>query len=203
MKISTIPRRFKPAVVAALLVGCGFAMLSTDARGQFAAEPHPQNLIAWLNFMPANCETRECLRSYRLKDGDVITLKIENEVVRHDQIEIVFRSGLNVTWWKELAIAGATPDAKAPYDAIEKLSTEGDEHGPRSFILRLNLAQRMMLVFSKAKTLGVHTEMYRFYPKLQGIPPQERPARDWRVRADEYDISRMGGARLTFVWEKD
>jgi hypothetical protein len=117
-------------------------------------------------------------------------------------LEIVFRSGLNVTWWKELAIADATPNAKAAYGTIHALSTEGEEHGPKNYILRLNVAERMMLVFSKAKTFGVHTEVYRFYPKLLSVPPGDRTL-GRRLYPGEYDITKIGGARLTFVWEKD
>jgi len=193
MKNSNVTRRLKPALVAALVVGSAFTMISVEARGQYAADSRPDNVISWLSFMPAGCDTSGCLSNYRMRDGDVISVKIENDVVRSDQLEIVFRSGLNVSWWKELAIAEATPDAKAPYGTIHSFSTEGEEHGPKNFILRLNVAERIMLVFSKAKTFGVHTEMYRFYPNLVRIPRDQWP----------HDISKMGGARLTFVWEKD
>jgi hypothetical protein len=84
MKTSNGTRRLKPAPVAALLVGGAFAMLSAEARGQFAdsrPDTWPDNLITWLSFMPAGCDTSECLRSYRQRDGDVITLKIEHNVV--------------------------------------------------------------------------------------------------------------------------
>jgi hypothetical protein len=86
-----------------------------------------------------------------LPDGDIIWLT-EADIPDSSSIEIVFKLGDRVSWWKEVKAinhGGAT---------IGKIARDGRRRGPLSFTVPV--ADVARLVFSKAKFLGWKTEMY-------------------------------------------
>jgi hypothetical protein len=106
-----------------------------------------------------------------LPDGDMIWLT-ERATADPNSLEIVFKLGDRVSWWKEVKAidqAGRT---------MNRIARDGRHRGPLSFTLPA--AEVKNLVFSKAKFLGWHTEMYRV-----GNPDQKK------------------GRQLTFSWDKD
>jgi hypothetical protein len=143
------------------------------------------NKLTWESFK-ASSVTGESAFCYRLADGDIITLRKEPNQVAADQIEFVLETPLNVTWWKGLTLAHQTYKTEGAVYAIQSVFTENETHRSHSIIVREHdprARNGYMLVFYKAKALGVHTEVYRLPIGL--------------------DTRHLRGHRLTFVWEKD
>ena len=131
--------------------------------------------------------------SYRLRDGDVIMLTQEpRKELLPDQVEIILKTVDDVTWWKGVKLTTGTYLGPDHYQidrrvTVEAASTQDGEHGPTIPIrFRLYEIERAYggIVFSKAKFLGAHTEVYYL---------------------SAYDLiqANMGGKRLTFTWQVD
>lgn len=108
-----------------------------------------------------------------LRDGDMIWLE-DRPLDEGEAIEIVFKLGGGVTWWKEVKAVGHD-NRPIPNKRIER---SGSRRGPVSFRVRATDVQ--CFVFSKAKFLGIRTAMYSV-----GAPGQKK------------------GRQLTFSWNKD
>ncbi|MFL6231356.1 MAG: hypothetical protein ACJ741_21485 [Pyrinomonadaceae bacterium] len=188
MKIMNNSRRLLLCAVASLCF-CAAAGNLSVARAQcgdssLRSKVSQTNILTWESFR-APQQTGESALCYRLSDGDIITLRKEPRAVASDQIEFVLETPLNVTWWKGLTLAHQTYRSEGETRAIQSVFTENESHRSHSIIVRAydQLAPTgYMLVFSKAKALGAHTEMYRL------------PVGDTRY---------LRGYRLTFTWDKD
>jgi NADPH:quinone reductase-like Zn-dependent oxidoreductase len=94
-------------------------------------------------------------RNRPLPDGDNIIVFVDRNVFTDKSIDVVLQTQPHVTWWKEIKALA--------YDGelIASVSTQGANHGPNSMHLQLDIEfPPRILVFSKAKFLGVHTGMY-------------------------------------------
>jgi hypothetical protein len=157
------------ALSAVALLTC---MLTPRAfAGPFWWTPdHP--MIALSQF--SSCDGDNCQTSF-LPDGDEIWVHEEGGLPG-DRVEIVLTSGPNVRWWKGIEVWDAARDT-----IIGSLSTQDDDHGPKSMVFRVDQLRDAYLVFLKAKFLGIHTAMYEL---------QER-------------LGTQGGKRLSFLWDRD
>ena len=149
---------------------------------------------------------------YRLSDRDVIRAQVsysfwvessnravdwanseravpgERLEVPTSKVEIVLVSSQNVTWWKGITAFKNAPlrrpgTPKENWVRIGHVDTQDDDHGPDSMLLDVaDLRDGLMLSFEKAKAFGAHTPMYSFK-----VP----------------NLSKLGGHRLVFTWERD
>lgn len=108
------------------------------------------------------------------KDGDRI-IWTQEPGLPPDQIELVFSTAPNITWWKEIQVI--SPQGRR----IASLAAQDDDHGPKSTVLRVAEVRGAKLTFHKAKIFGIHTGMYE-------LPP---------------DLDSKAGHRLTFTWLTD
>lgn len=100
---------------------------------------------------------------YQLEWGYVLNYPGGGDVIRitdvqcgtPGQIEFVLRSAPNITWTKILSIT----DTPTNFGSV---ATEGNDHGPNSFIVPVipEALAGASLLFAKAATLGVLTGMY-------------------------------------------
>jgi hypothetical protein len=184
MKAQNHLRRFPSVLFFALL--CAGGMLPDAALAQYRRD----QTLTLSRFRPD--ETAEAGR-YRLPDGDVIMLTQEaRSSIPPDSVEIVLKTASGVTWWKQVKLTTGTYLGPDQYEVDRRVtiraeSTQDRFHGPTKPI-RFNLLRTIDayggIVFSKAKFLGAHTEVY-YLP------------------ADELYTGNMGGKRLTFTWQVD
>jgi hypothetical protein len=187
MTNTSIPKLFSALACVFLLATAGslasaFAQCGDSSLRNTVSHT---NKLTWQSFK-ARQQTGESAFCYRLADGDIITLKKEPRAVAADQIEFVLETPLNVTWWKGLTLAHQTYKSEGEVQALQSIFTENERHRSNSIIVRAYdsaVPNGYMLVFYKAKALGVHTEVYRLPIGL--------------------DTRHLRGYRLTFVWEKD
>ena len=142
------------------------------------------NNLTWESFKAPGL-SGDRAQCYRLPDGDIISLRREPKKVAADQIEFVLETSLNVTWWKGLKLAKVGCYVYDQPCMVHSTETADDKHTSQSIIVRAqdpDVPHGYLLVFYKAKALGVHTEMYRL---------------------NVGDTRKLRGYRLTFVWEKD
>lgn len=116
-------------------------------------------------------------------DGDHIDLTVTDHAlgVAANSIEICLRSSAQVTWWKELKVQDAPDFAEYNGAIYSDLSTQDTNHGPACQQVTTAALSHAFLVFSKAKFLGIHTDMFFVRDHLDDV----------------------GGARLTFLWNTD
>jgi hypothetical protein len=184
MKAQQHSRRLRSVLFFALLGAA--LLLPVTASAQYTREM----AVSLSNFRPN--ATADAGR-HRLRDGDVIMLTQEaRSDVPPNQVEVVLRTADEVTWWKEIKLTKGTYLGPDHYRVDERVtvksfSTQDRNHGPTEPI-RFNIREMTDayggLVFSKAKFLGAHTEVY-FLP------------------ASEFITGNMGGKRLTFTWQRD
>jgi hypothetical protein len=110
-----------------------------------------------------------------LPDGDLIWLTHRplTDQNSQDSIEIVLTLGSGVSWWKEIKAIAANGSV------LQKIARSRSHREPASF--KVKASDVSAFVFSKAKFLGWHTEMYK-------------------VNAN---IAQKKGQQLTFSWTKD
>ena len=130
---------------------------------------------------------------YRLRDGDVIMLTQEaRSSIPPDMVEVVLSTASGVTWWKEIKLTIGTRLGPDHYQVDERItiqarSTQDRRHGPTPpliFNIRAMESAYGGIVFSKAKFLGEHKEVYF-------------------LSAFDLLAGNMGGKRLTFTWQVD
>lgn len=185
------------AVFNAVFV-CLTLAASPAVLAQRPADRGPQ--LKWEHFRRNAGDSPE---RYRLSDDDIIRIKVEERAVPKDEVEFVLVSDLNVTWWKGLEVIYYAPPRPGlrftlpwedPQRAIlNSLYTQDVDHGPKSMRVRTSALKERphALVFLKAKAFGAHTPMYFFQlyqPTAEGWQP---------------DTTKLGGRRITFIWEKD
>jgi hypothetical protein len=187
-----------PAVAA---LAFAFAAWPTPPAKATAQEPREtdQQLVSASFMREGNDFDR-----YRLSDRDVIRIteyagalarpsnprggvRITSDVP-NDKVEIVLVSGQNVTWWKGITAFKNAPlrrpgSPRENWVRLAHVDTQDDDHGPDKMLLNVaDLRDGLKLSFEKAKAFGAHTPMYTF-----NVPnPQQ-----------------LGGARITFTWERD
>ena len=184
MKAQQHSLRLQSALFFALL--CAALLLPVTASAQYTREM----AVSLSSFRPN--ATAEASR-HRLRDGDVIMLTQEaRSDIPRDQVEIILKTVDEVTWWKEVKLTTGTYLGPDHYQVdrrvtVNAASTQDRNHGPTEpfrFNIRAISDAYGGLVFSKAKFLGAHTEVY-FLP------------------ASEFITGNMGGKRLTFTWQRD
>ena len=112
-----------------------------------------------------------------MKDGDSIRIDVGKNECPTDKVKIGLTLGHGMTWWKGVLLF--TPAGNNDYMRVAELQ---DNQPPVVVELEHAILTKRELVLSKAKGLGVHTNMY------------------WIQDA----VTKMeGGNRYTFVWEKD
>lgn len=184
MKTRHHSRHFRSVLFFALL---GVVLLMPGA----ASAQYTREMAVNVNSFKPN--ERADQSRYRLRDGDVIMLTQETRAgLLPDQVEIVLRTASGVTWWKEVKLTTGTYLGPDHYRVDERVTVEGAStqdrnHGPtRPIRFSLREIERAYggIVFSKAKFLGAHTEVYFL---------------------SAYDLiqANMGGKRLTFTWLVD
>lgn len=107
-------------------------------------------------------------------DCDEIDFKVDYNAVEPDIISFLLRSGSNVTWWKSIKI----PIASSDYVEIEIANGGSSERSIR----KLDIDTSRPIRFSKAKFLGVHTQLGYSWDVLQAL---------------------IGGTRITLTWNRD
>lgn len=130
----------------------------------------------------------------KLPDGDEIavykspasaTFDRSLSAVGPDEVQIVFTKA-NITWWKELKIrlwTASTDGVTTPIRELRPMALEGSNDGPVAITLKREELARAQFIFSKAKLLGAHTEVYRIW-------------------GDE--LGEIGNNnRVRFLWQKD
>jgi len=127
------------------------------------------------------------LDRFRLKDNDVIHLKMEKVPELKDKVEIVLNSSSNVTWWKGITVFKGLTDVSNRQKEVRfrHIDTQDDDHNDSVIMNVSDLGNFSYLTFEKAKALGAHTPMYRF---------------DLKGREKNF---KYAGYRLTFTWERD
>src|SRR5687767_938163 len=182
MKAQQHSRRFPLSLFFALLSAVLLMPGTSSAQ-------HTQE-IGLSNFRPN--ATAEASR-YRLSDGDVIMLTQEaRSTIPPNMVEVVLETASGVTWWKEIKLTIGTRLGPDEYRVDERItiqarSTQDSRHGPtRPLIFDIRAMERAYggIVFSKAKFLGEHKEVYF-------------------LSAFDLLTARMGGKRLTFTWQTD
>ena len=134
------------------------------------------------SFRPDN---RANINNYRLYDGDVIMMTVEDgSGIAPDQIEIVLKTDPNVIWWKSIIVR----DGARSGETVNSISTQDDDHGPKA--MRMNFADVkntgwFYLALAKGKFLGVHTQMY------------------YIGGAGQEFFNGLNGKRVIFTWQKD
>ena len=177
-------RRVQSVLFFALL--CAALLLPVTASAQYTQDM----AVTVSSFRP---NERAQASSYRLRDGDVILLTQEaRRDLLPDQVEIILKTADEITWWKEVKLTTGTYLGPDHYRVDERVtvkaaSTQDRFHGPtRRIRFSLREIERAYggIVFSKAKFLGAHTEVYFL---------------------SAYDLiqANMGGKRLTFTWQRD
>ncbi|MBA2734321.1 MAG: hypothetical protein H0U54_15760 [Acidobacteria bacterium] len=185
MKAKHYLRRF-PIVPLFALCCLTLLWLPGTASAQYSSE----QTISLSSFRPN--ATAEASR-YRLRDGDVIMLTQEaRSTIAPDMVEVVLNTASGVTWWKEIKLTIATRLGPDDYQVdkritIQARSTQDRRHGPTLpliFNIRRMESAYGGIVFSKAKFLGEHKEVYF-------------------LSAFDLLSGNMGGKRLTFTWQVD
>ena len=165
---------------------CAVLLMRSSASSQYLAEME----VRLSSFRPN--ETVEASR-YRLRDGDVIMVTQETRrSIPSNEVEVVLQTASGVTWWKEIKLTKGTLLGPDHYDVTERItvkaaSTQDSVHGPTRpirFSIREMTDAHGGIVFSKAKFLGAHTEVY-YLPAFYIIGEN------------------VGGKRLTFTWQVD
>ena len=184
MKAQQHSRRFPLGLFFALL--SAVLLMPGTASAQYSRNME----VTLSSFRPD--PTAEASR-YRLPDGDVIMLTQEaRSSIPPNMVEVVLQTDSGVTWWKEIKLTIGTRLGPDEYRVDERVtiqarSTQDRRHGPTSPLIFNILAMERAaggIVFSKAKFLGEHKEVYFL---------------------SAFDLIRanVGGKRLTFTWQTD
>ena len=186
MKNRTTINRLSMVPMFACLTLAALLLVPGTASAQYSRD----QAVSLSSFRPD--ETVAASR-YRMRDGDVILLTQESRSeIPRDEVEIVLQTAERVTWWKEIKLTKGTYIGPDHYQVdkrvtVKAASTQDRNHGPTEpirFNLRTLTDAYGGIVFSKAKFLGTHTEIYYL---------------------SAYDLltGNMGGKRLTFTWQTD
>jgi hypothetical protein len=121
-----------------------------------------------------------------LPDGDLIDVSIQHNATDPSGIEFKLALGPGITWWKQLMGSGGSDqwtvwnwDDGLHCNWPQPITPQCDTNSEWTSVL---LSEQGRFVFSKAKFLGLHTEMY----ELRNLASQLR-----------------GGDRVTFTWIRD
>jgi hypothetical protein len=207
MKSTNVSMNQKIALLT-LALAVAAPLLLPNVKAGAAVQRETERELIWDSFMRANNDYDR----YRLSDRDVIKVGVtysfwvdernkavswavrersfpgESHDVPLDKVEIVLVSGQGVTWWKGITAFKNAPlrrpgAARENWVRLEHIATQDDEHGPKSMLLTAaDLRDGLKLSFEKAKAFGAHTPMYTF-----NVP----------------NLTRLGGHRITFTWERD
>jgi hypothetical protein len=178
------------------LVALGLLGLFAVSAGPAGAEPrstvHPA--VCWTDFDTADPGSgRLAFRAPRpLPDGDRITVRRNYNVGNRDIVVFTFDTGLAVDWWKELKVETIDRSGVLTVHRLERENGQftvpdlrglGTTGGPPSISVRASEVSRV--VFSKAKFLGIHTEMYELASK------------------PGCTLGSLGGQTIAFNWTQD
>jgi hypothetical protein len=121
-----------------------------------------------------------------LPDGDLINVQIERGVIDPSGVEFRLVAGPGITWWKEIMASGGSDrwtvwlENSGPYCNWPQTATPNcNTNSEWASVL---LTEAGWIMFSKAKFLGIHTNMYI----LRDLSSQLH-----------------GGDRVTFTWVRD
>ena len=203
-------------VVSAVALSAAALALAAGLAGAAAppprapSSPTPQHEsgreLAWGSFT----RRADAAARRRLPDGDVISVSVahtpelppaqklvswaaretgggEDDRIPRDRVEVVLAAGPGVTLWKGITAFGGAPDRPARggehWARLAQVGTEGLDRGPKRMLLAAaDLRGGLKLSFEKANALGARAPVYTF---------------------DVPNVSRAGGHRITFTWEKD
>jgi hypothetical protein len=110
-----------------------------------------------------------------LRDGDNISLDVQGGApygIQPWQTRVTFYTSSNITWWKEISAWNA---AGYKFAAVSLMNSQ---HGPQA--MTFETGSLGALVFSKAKTFGIHTGVY-----------------------DLRDFRDFAGKNVIFTWTRD
>lgn len=131
-------------------------------------------------------EVRQKVVYAELPDGDVILAEIEHNVTSPEVIEFRLNSASDVTWWKQVNIVGGgeswnvwNHNGSSWCDWPNPSTSNCDTNSQWTDIVR---DPGTRFIFSKAKFLGIHTEMYSLGNLGDHL---------------------VGGDRVTFRWIRD
>jgi hypothetical protein len=113
-----------------------------------------------------------------MKDGDNIQLAIAENKCDTDKVQLGFALGKNVSWWKGLILFNRKDNNT--YQVLAEQA--GDECQPVIVEIDKSILSEKDLVLSKAKTFGIHTNMYCI---------------------KDAATSMQGGNKYSFTWIKD
>lgn len=128
------------------------------------------------------------LDRFRMKDNDVIHLKMEKVPELKDKVEIILNSSSNVTWWKGITVFKNLMDVSNRNTEVRfrHIDTQDNDHSDSVTMNVNDLGDASFLTFEKAKAFGAHTPMYQL---------------DLKKKNDK--SFKYAGMRLTFTWERD
>ncbi|XP_013422207.1 uncharacterized protein LOC106182103 isoform X5 [Lingula anatina] len=112
-----------------------------------------------------------------MQDGDCIETTVKYGVCSRNDVRFTLALGPGVTWWKGLILFRKHERNK--YQILTEL--QDDQH-PVIVTIRRYMLEQNHLVFSKAKTFGIHTNMYHIEDAATAL---------------------KGGAHYAFTWVKD
>src|SRR5262245_49544154 len=117
---------------------------------------------------------QDFLRQRRLPDGDIVALQV-SRASSNQVVEFVLRTDPGIGWWKEIKVV----DRRGR--ELGRRDLEPGMHRPTTpLIIPVRALDGARVIFSKAKFLGIHTEMYEMH-----------------------GCSSQAGRRLTFTWRRD
>lgn len=139
--------------------------------------------LVWASFMREGDD----FDRYRLSDRDVIRVTVQRNAVASDTVQIVLKTGQNVTWWKGITAFKNAPlrrpgSPRSNWVRLANIDTQDDDHVDEAPLRVIDLRDGLLLSFEKAKAFGAHTPMYTF-----NVPNPRS----------------LGGQRITFTWERD
>jgi hypothetical protein len=113
-----------------------------------------------------------------MKDGDNIQLSVAKNKCDTDKIQLGFTLGKDVNWWKGLILFNRSlPNT---YQVLAELA--GEERQPVIVEIDKNVLNEKDLVLSKAKTFGIHANIYCIEDAAKSLE---------------------GGNKYSFTWIKD
>jgi len=192
MKTFTAMRSAARLALATLGLVATLALTAGPAGAEPVATSHPT--VCWTDFDQADPGSgRVRFRAPRpLPDNDRITVKRNYNISDRDVVVFTFDTGLAVDWWKGLTVETIDRGGRLTAHRIERENGQfvvpdlrglATTAGPPSIAVRASEVSRV--VFSKAKFLGIHTEMYELASK------------------SGCSLGPLGGQTIAFTWTVD
>src|SRR6267142_2247132 len=125
-----------------ILFAASFVFLvvfSASLGPRSASAQKPPEVLKRTNFRPND---RANINRYRLSDGDVIMITVEEDKgIAQDQIEIVLKTDPNITWWKSIVVKEGITKSDGSFggtSTVNSIEMQDDDHGPKAMRLHFD-----------------------------------------------------------------